>query len=33
MNLGWKVLIPISLVQIVVTGTLVTFGLYDRFQG
>ena len=33
MNLGWKVLIPLSLVQVFVVGTLVTFGFYDWVQG
>ena len=33
MNLGWKVLIPLSFVNIFWVGSLVTLGFYDRVQG
>ncbi len=33
MNLGWKVLIPLSIANIFWVGSLVTFGFYDRVQG
>ena len=33
MNVGWKVLIPLALVNIFWVGSLVTFGFFDRVHG